>query len=228
MTAWYEMQKTQELLTLMQKKRISLKKVKQLLKEGANPDGIIGQQPIPLFRATELQNRKLIFLLRQHGANPNIKDFRGKTALFITTDINTLYALHTPLRFQNKQLLGTDLNQLDNSSNTVLHSAIQDLSSCIRTPDSSPSSEMIEFHLSKIHLLVNLGARTDIPNRNGKNAKDFLDLHFGLWKGDEYTHVYLQVCNALGAIKKPQKAKKHSYPTAQYLSSEKQRSRTSS
>lgn len=70
---------TEQLFELLEENR--LEKVKALLAAGADPNGRNAGQETPLMKAAYRGDHQLVELLLAHGAQINLRDAQGRTAL---------------------------------------------------------------------------------------------------------------------------------------------------
>jgi len=160
--------------------------VKALLKAGADvnkptPDGIT-----PLMSAIDNYHYQLAIYLLKHGANPNVWDWYGRTALYCAVDMHT-YGVNTGVRSrfgappQAPAALATDLDLIkmllargvNTNTQLDLHRPSRGGNSGRFTDDleRTGATPLLRAAMSHdnvvIELLLKHGALVDLPNVNG-------------------------------------------------------------
>ena len=91
-----------------------------LLKQGARPDGAVGNRLSPLLKAVEKNHVGIVQLLLEHSADPNTADKQGRTALMTAAWKNHWHILNLLLA------KGADVNARDVNGRNVLHNLAGD------------------------------------------------------------------------------------------------------
>lgn len=91
-----------------------------LLKQGARPDGAVGNRLTPLLRAVEHNHVAIVKMLLDYGANPEARGKRGRTALMYAAWKNHWHILDLLIT------KGADVNGKDERGRNVLHNLAAD------------------------------------------------------------------------------------------------------
>jgi hypothetical protein len=121
-----------------------VKRVKKLLKKGADPNARNVVSWTPLHIAASKNHIEIAKLLLEHGADPNVQEEHGRTPLHVAASKNYVDVVKPLLEH------GADPNTQDENGHTPLHVAA------------------FYGHVDVVRLLLEHGADPNIQNKNGE------------------------------------------------------------